>query len=372
MGISGNLGMWISTFLMGRTQSVKIDGIVSEKIEILSGVPQGSVLGPILFLIYIADIGSKSKSKAYIYVDDSKVLSSIRGEEDVEFFQNDLENYYYWAKSNNMSFNDTKFVVLRYGKDASIKENTSYFTDGMGWIIEEKETHKDLGILMSSSGKFSDHINEVTKKVKKKISWICRTFVSRDLEVMRRLYVTQVRPLIDYCAQVWAPCEGPELDRVERLLYNYTKLSPSIRHLPYSERLKAMSLMSVQRRFDRYRVIYVRKCLLGLVPSCGIRIIHNEDHRNGLMVKSMDKRKMLNLRSQSFISRGPDLFNSLPKDLRTLMGSMDTFKKNLDSFLKLIEDVTRIEESRSYTNNSLDKRINEWTWRLNLGLSDYS
>ena len=140
MGISGNLGMWISTFLMGRTQSVKIDGIVSEKIEILSGVPQGSVLGPILFLIYIADIGSKSKSKAYIYVDDSKVLSSIRGEEDVEFFQNDLENYYYWAKSNNMSFNDTKFVVLRYGKDASIKENTSYFTDGMGWIIEERDT----------------------------------------------------------------------------------------------------------------------------------------------------------------------------------------------------------------------------------------
>ena len=89
------------------------------------------------------------------------------------------------------------------------------------------------------------------------------------------------------------------------------------------------------------------------------------------MVKSVDKRKMSNLRSQSFISRGPDLFNSLPKDLRTLMGSMDTFKKNLDSFLKLIEDVTRIEESRSYTNNSLDKRINEWTWRLNLGLSDF-
>ena len=118
--------------------------------------------------------------------------------------------------------------------------------------------------------------------------------------------------------------------------------------------------------------MYVRKCLLGLVPSCGIETVHSEDHRNGLMVKPVDKRKMSNHRSQSFISRGPELFNSLPKDLRTLKGSMDMFKKNLDSFLELIEDVTRLEESRSYTNNSLDKRIDEWTWRLNLGLIDYS
>ena len=170
--------------------------------------------------------------------------------------------------------------------------------------------------------------------------------MSRDIDVMRKLYVSQVRPLIDYCAQVWAPCEGPDLDKVEKLLYNYTKLCPSIRHLSYTERLKAMSLMSVQRRFDRYRVIYVRKCLLGLVPSCGIKIVHNASHRNGLMVGSVDKRKISNLRANSFVSRGPEIYNSLPKDLRTLEGSMETFKEKLDSFLELIEDVTRLEESK--------------------------
>ena len=90
------------------------------------------------------------------------------------------------------------------------------------------------------------------------------------------------------------------------------------------------------------------------------------------MVKSVDMRNISRLRSQSFIARGPVLFNSLPKDLRSLSGSMDTFKKDLDSFLDMTEDVTRIEESKSYTNNTLDNRIREWTWRLNSGLIDYS
>ena len=130
-----------------------------------------------------------------------------------------------------MLFNDSKFAVLRYGKNNHIKESTSYFTNG---IIEEKETHKDLGVLMSPIEKFSDHIDELVKKGKKKIGWICRTFVSRDIDVLRRLYNSQVRPLIDYCAQVWAPCEGPDLDKVEKLLFNFTKLCPSIHHLPYS------------------------------------------------------------------------------------------------------------------------------------------
>ena len=102
-------------------------------------------------------------------MDDSKVLGEIKEERDVETFQCDLENYYLWATQNNMSFNDTKFVVLRYGRNTAIKENTSYFTDEMKYVIEEMESHKDLGILMSSDGGFSHHIDELVKKVRKKV-----------------------------------------------------------------------------------------------------------------------------------------------------------------------------------------------------------
>ena len=135
--------------------------------ELRSGAPQGSILGPILFHLYISDIGHKLDNRAYIYVDDSKVLREIKNESDVIEFQSDLEEFYYWARNNNMSFNDSKFIVLRYGRNNSLKKDTSYFTDNMGLIIE-KETHKDLGVLMSSSSEFGDHIDSIIKKVKKK------------------------------------------------------------------------------------------------------------------------------------------------------------------------------------------------------------
>ena len=136
--------------------------------ELRSGAPQGSILGPILFRLYISDIGHKSDNRAYIYVDDSKVLREIKNESDVIEFQSDLEEFYCWACNNNMSFNDSKFIVLRYGRNNSLKEDMSYFTDNMGLIIEEKESHKDLGVLMSSSSEFGDHIDSIIKKVKKK------------------------------------------------------------------------------------------------------------------------------------------------------------------------------------------------------------
>ena len=130
------------------------------------------------------------------------MLGSINDEKDVEFFQKDLENYYSWATHNNMAFNDTKFVFLRYGRNNTLKENTTYFTDGMNCIIEEMDSHKDLSVQMSSDGSFSHHIDKLVKKVRKKVGWICRSFMSRDLVFLRKILISQVRPLIDYCTQV--------------------------------------------------------------------------------------------------------------------------------------------------------------------------
>ena len=80
-------------------------------------------------------------------------------------------------------------------KDEDGVENTSYFTDNMNLIIKEQETHKDLGVLMSSSRKFSDHINNLVKKVKRKIGWGCRAFVSRDILFLRRIYNTYIHSI---------------------------------------------------------------------------------------------------------------------------------------------------------------------------------
>ena len=102
----------------------------------MSVVPQGTVIGPLLFLIYIANIGDNIEAKIKVYVDDTKLKRAIKSESDVESQQNDLETMNSWADSNNMKFNESKFQVKRYGKNHDIKDDTLYFTDKMDNIIE--------------------------------------------------------------------------------------------------------------------------------------------------------------------------------------------------------------------------------------------
>ena len=172
MGISGKLGILLHNFLTNRKQTVLANGIKSESSVVRSGVPQGTVLGPVLFLILINDIDENIDSSSSLFADDTRVTRRIDSEEDVEKLQNDLNKLYQWQEENNMLFNGKKFEVLRYENDKSIKESTSYFTPNFEDIIEEKETLRDLGIIMSNDGAFSSHVEFVCGKVKQKSSWI--------------------------------------------------------------------------------------------------------------------------------------------------------------------------------------------------------
>ena len=148
--------------------------------------------------------------------------------------------------------------------------------------IEEYDNHKDLGVIMDSDGTFNTHINTLIKKLRKKIGWVLRSFYSRNIDFMRQIFISLIRPHMDYCAQLWAPSEGPGLDKLENFLYDYSKYVPEIRNMSYEDRLKAMRLQLVQRRYDRYRIIYTRKCALGLVPDCNITMRRDATQRNGV------------------------------------------------------------------------------------------
>ena len=103
-----------------------------------------NLLGPILFLIYISDISEGLSVEPLVYVDDTKAIKRIETEEDAEELQKDITQLYKWGKENNMEFNKGKFVVLRYGKDADIKENTTHFSGDTEEVIEEKEATRYL------------------------------------------------------------------------------------------------------------------------------------------------------------------------------------------------------------------------------------
>ena len=115
----------------------------------ISGIPQGTVLGPILFLIFISDIDKNIDSIASMFADDTRLMRNISNEEDVEKLQQDLNKIYSWAEENNMLFNNGKFEMLRYGPDEEIK-NSTFYLSANDEIIEEKEQLRDLGIIVNN------------------------------------------------------------------------------------------------------------------------------------------------------------------------------------------------------------------------------
>ena len=160
----GKLGRWINNFLSKRQQQVFVKGKKSIKYQLTSGILQGSVVGPLLFLIFIGDLAEGVNSDTLVYVDDSKAKKRVNDETEVECLQEDLDKIYSWQSENNMEFNSKKFLVLRYGKNNTLKETTEYFTGEMELIIEEVESCNDLGVIMTNDGKFEAQIEKSCSK----------------------------------------------------------------------------------------------------------------------------------------------------------------------------------------------------------------
>ena len=194
LGVEGKLYNWIESFLLNRTQTVVVEGYSSTSIPVKSGVPQGSVLGPLIFIILMTDIDEELMySLLKSFADDTRVMKGVSNVREASQLQGDLFNVYDWAESNNMEFNSLKFEILRYGADEALKQLTNYLTN-IGTIIDEKDSVKDLGIIMSNDGSFTEHVNHVVDKAKTQMSSILRNFKSRSLNHMLCLWKSIVIP----------------------------------------------------------------------------------------------------------------------------------------------------------------------------------
>ena len=349
LGIHGNLAIWIYNFLTNRKQAVIANGAKSSSSAVKSGVPQGTVLGPLLFLIMINDIDENiSESIISIFADDTRVTKVINKEEDLESFQEDLDKLYNWAENNNMTFNGTKFELLRYGYNEDLKNATNYLTPQANDIIEEKETLRDLGVIMNHKATFSDHIDKVCSQVSQKAGWILRTFQCRRTSFMKQMWKSLVQGHVDYCSQLYQPLQSGSLQRLETLQKTFTKRIPEVRDKNYWDRLKMLKMNSQQRRLERYRIIYTWKILEGYAPNCLITTSYAASERGGRMcsvpkIKSQTRHSVKTLRYQSFQVHGPQLFNTLPKYIRNMTKcGVPEFKEALDNFLTKIPDQPKV------------------------------
>ena len=219
---------WFTSYLYGRIQRVQYSGKFSDWITVKSGVPQGSILGPLLFNIHVLDLPSFVSSAIPQYADDTVLYRPIYSVQDEVSLQADLEAIRTWSNINKLPLNAAKCVVMHITRSHR-PINVSYH---MGDVpLETVSTQKHLGAVLSPNLEWGLHVDEVTSKVKRLLGFIRRTVGSNDPVTMRKLFVALVRPILEYCTAVWAPYrEGHRqmLEGVQRSFTRYCFPGPSL------------------------------------------------------------------------------------------------------------------------------------------------
>ena len=258
-----------------------------------------------------------------------------------------MQNIYDWSDRNNMQFNHSKFELLRYGTNNDLKNATSY-SSNENTPIEAKPMTKDLGVIMSNTGDFKDHISQLTETVRDLSAWILRSFKSRSRILMLTLWKSIVIPRLDYCSQLWNPSQANAIRQLEDLQKSFVRQIHGFRHMDYWAALTELGLYSLQRRRERYQTIYIWSIIESKVPNIattsGTPLVRTQSEiisRRGRTIRTptIKRSRYSTLRYYSLPFHGARLFNKLPPELRNLTNiSKDAFKYKLDLFLKTVPD----------------------------------
>ena len=326
-GIKGELLDWISDFLSNREQRVIINNESSEIKKVTSGIPQGSVLGPTLFVIYINDLPDSLNSYIRIFADDTKIFKAIKSIEDCDILQNDLNELIAWSEKWQLTFNADKCKIIHYGIN-----NLDINYVMAGTELEVVANERDLGVVFDDQLKFSSHIRGIVNKANSRLGIIKRNFSDLTKEVFLPLYKSLIRPILEYCSCIWSPVLKSDNYEIEKVQKRATKLVKCISTLNYSERLKYLKLDSLFFRRRRSDMIQV------------FRIVHNVDNINlndfftfnndsitrGHVFKFKKVRVSHKLRQNTFSVRTINDWNNLKEETVTCK-TVDAFKNHLSA-----------------------------------------
>jgi len=352
-GIRGNLHRWLQSFLSDRTQHVVIDGVSSTKTKVVSGVPQGTVLGPLLFLLYVNDIFDAVKNALLkLFADDSKMQRIIHSLFDHELLQKDMESVTKWATSNNMELNINKFQLLQHGKNAELK--IPYQLQSGSDLIASKVV-KDLGVFVDSNLNWKAHIQTKVNDAAKKAGWVLRTFTTRDKDTMLLLFKSYVRSVVEYCCPLWSPHLVGEITKVEGVQRTFTSKISGCQTLNYWERLKKLDLYSLQRRRERYMIILVWKMEHLLIPNVASLEFRQSGRRGATCKRLLGSSKYSSTNTtifNSFSSVAPAMYNLVPAQVKNC-STLPIMKLELDRWLQSIPDTPPTPGYLAVNRNSL-------------------
>ena len=215
--INPQISAWVKSFLSMRMQKVVIDGEESDAVAVTSGVPKGSDLGPILFLLYIDDMPKYTKhSRVRLFADDTIVYLTITNMNDCQNLQEDRKRLEEQENEWLMEFHPAKCHVLRISR----KKNTATFPYSLhGQVLMEVKSAKYLGVTISNDMTWNNHIDSTAAKANKKLGFLKRNIKVKDHTLKEKTYKAIVRPTVEYCATVWDPhykTQAATIEKVQR------------------------------------------------------------------------------------------------------------------------------------------------------------
>ena len=338
-GVTGSILKWIEDFLKDREQYVSINDVKSCRLPVTSGVPQGSVLGPTLFIYYINDLPDITTTQTKIFADDTKVFTEINSEDDKNKLQKCLDDMMKWTEDWLLTFNKEKCHVMHLGKN---NPNYDYFMGDNNNVLKlsTTESEKDLGVFVDPLLNFENHITECTNKARKMSYLIIKTISNKTKDIMVPLFKALIRPITEYANSVWSPHKRKDIILVEKIQRNYTKYIVGTSDLTYTQRLKYLNLPSLEYRrirgdlIETYKILHHKydpnttKTLLTLVPKDDQTV----ETRNNSLKLTKNRAEHDNFK-YFFTNRINNVWNKLPYEVVTAK-STNSFKNKIDKTLK--------------------------------------
>ena len=353
--IDGFLLGFLRAYLMDRTQSVVLGNCVSRSLPVLSGVPQGSIVGPSLFVLFINDISSglSMGSHLCLYADDTKLWREIVDESDNITLQKDIDSLQDWALRNKMKFHPAKCKVLMVSHSKppllNILPFIQFFYSLGSNLIDYCDHEKDLGIIINGTLNFTHHADLLYSRANQKFGLLRRTchFVQNTCR-KRVLYLTLVRSIFEHCPIVWRPSATSTIEKLESIqkrafkwILNDINVSYSSTYM-YHVQCRQFKILPIRFRFDYHDLKFFHSVVHGfscvtlpdyIKPFTGSRLrsthLDSKSFVSSILPKnSVSKRGFIN----SYFYRAHLAWNKLPLTLKEIV-SPDVFKVNLLEYI---------------------------------------
>jgi hypothetical protein len=333
-GIRNQTLRWISAFLSNRTQKVQVNGSHSSEAAVTSGVPQGTVLGPALFLLYINDISSTINSNMRLFADDSIIYRDINSPDDHAILQDDLEKLLSWANKWQMDFNSSKCTVM----SITNKKTTSQFNYNMNNITLQRVSHQDyLGVTISHNLQWESHINRITKSASSNLGLLRRTLHSCSKETKSVAYKTMIRPKLEYASAAWAPHLTKDINRIESIQRQSARFvfGDYRRNASPTQMIASLGWDTLHNRRQLNQTVMLYKIINNIVkitmPPSVSHFSSVSRHANEFQLRATQS--FIDIHKYSFYPSATRLWNTLPQNTVSST-TIETFKSNTIQYLR--------------------------------------